>query len=88
MAEQKSDTPSFAVIYYGFGGRAEPIRNAAAIGGLAFEDRFTNGEQHKKAKAEGKRRWSGPPEVVIMDKDGKDLITIAQSNSCIRYVGM
>ena len=88
MAEQKSDCSSFAVVYYAFGGRAEPLRTAAAIAGISFEDRFTTSEQHKKDKAEGKRRWSGPPELVVMDKDGKDLVTIAQSNACLRYVGM
>jgi len=87
MAEQKVDAPSFAVIYYAFGGRAEPLRYAAAIGGIAFEDRFINGEQQKTQKSEGKRRWSGPPEVVVIDKDGKDLVTVAQSNTCLRYVG-
>mmetsp|Transcript_6290 Transcript_6290/g.5522 ORF Transcript_6290/g.5522 Transcript_6290/m.5522 type:complete len:252 (-) Transcript_6290:106-861(-) len=87
MAEQKADCSSLAVIYYAFGGRAEPLRNAAALGGISFEDRFITQEQQKKAKAEGKRRWSGPPEVVVIDKDGKDLVTIAQSNTCLRYVG-
>jgi len=87
MAEQKVDQPSFAVVYYAFGGRAEPLRNAAALGGLAFEDRYITSEQQKKEKAEGKRRWSGPPEVVVIDKDGKDLVTIAQSNTCLRYIG-
>ena len=88
MAEQKVDSPSFAVIYYAFGGRAEAIRYAAVLGGLAFEDRYITGEQQKKEKSEGKRRWSGPPEIVIMDKDGKELVTIGQSNTCLRYVGM
>ena len=88
MAEQKVDCPSFAVNYYPFGGRAQPIRYAAAIGGIAFEDRFTTSEQHNKDKEEGKRRWSGPPEIVIIDKDGKDLVSIGQSSTCLRYVGM
>jgi len=87
MAEQKSDCSSFAVIYYPFGGRAEPLRYAAALGGISFEDRFITQEQQKKDKAEGKRRWSGPPELVAIDKDGKDLVTIAQSNTCLRYIG-
>ena len=87
MAEQNIDCPSFAVIYKAVGGRAQPIRYAAAIGGIAFEDRFTTSEQHKKDKAEGKRRWSGLPEIVLIDKDGKDLVTIGQSNTGLRYVG-
>ena len=88
MAEQKVDCSSFAVIYATYVGRAGPIRYAAAIGGIAFEDRFTTFEQHKKDKEEGKRRWAGLPEIVVIDKDGKDLVTIGQSNACLRYVGM
>ena len=87
MAEQKEQCSSFRVIYYPFTGRAEPLRLAAAIGGIAFEDEFITQDQQKKAKAEGKRRWSGPPEVVIYDKDGKELTVIAQSNTCTRYIG-
>ena len=88
MAEQKADCPSFAITYFAMGGRAEPLRNAAAIGGIAFEDRFTTGEIHKKTKSEGGRRWGGLPELTVIDKDGKDLVTIGQSNTCLRYVGM
>ena len=88
MAEQKENQPSFRVIYYAFTGRAEPIRLAAALGGIAFEDEYINSDQQKKDKAEGKRRWSGPPELVVYDKDGKVLTNIAQSNTCLRYVGM
>ena len=88
MAEQKENQSSFRVIYYAFTGRAEPIRLAAALGGIAFEDEFINDAQQKKTKAEGKRRWSGLPELVIYDKDGKVLTNIAQSNTCLRYVGM
>ena len=87
MAEQKEEKPSFQIIYYGFGGRAAPLRAAATIGGLSYQDYFESKEEHKKAKAEGKRRWSGLPELTVFDKDGKELITIGQSNSCLRYIG-
>eukprot|EP01084_Bolivina_argentea_P115582 205512_1 len=87
VSDAKTDSPSFRIIYYNFGGRAEALRNAAAIGGIAFEDDFITFEEQKQQKADGERRWSGPPEVVILDKDGKDLVTIAQSNACLRYIG-
>jgi len=87
MAEQKESSPSFRVTYYAFTGRAEPLRLAAALGGIAFEDNFINKEMQQKAKAEGKRRWSGPPEITILDKDGKELTVIGQSNACLRYIG-
>jgi len=86
MAEQKEQNPSFRVTYFAFTGRAEPLRLAAALG-IAFEDNFITQQQQKKSKAEGKRRWSGPPEITILDKDGNDITTIGQSNACLRYIG-
>merc|ERR1712013_819961 len=38
-------------------------------------------------KKAGNAVWSGPPEVTLLDKDGKDVTTIAQSNACLRFVG-
>ena len=87
MAEQKEDQVSFKCLYYCIGGRALSIRLAAAVGGISFQDEFLTGAQQVEAKKAGLRRWSGPPEIIIMDKDGKDLITLAQSNNCTRYVG-
>jgi len=90
MAEQEqkaeeSTQVSFRCLYYSMLGRGGPIRLAAFLGGVAFEDEFFTGEQHYKEKAEGKRRWSGPPELTVYDKDGKELTKIAQSNACIRF---
>jgi len=90
MAEQKADeTPqvSFRCLYYSAMGRGGPIRLAAFLGGIAFEDEFLTGAQHGKQKAEGLRRWSGPPEITVYGKDGKELTKIAQSNACIRFAG-
>jgi len=90
MAEQKADESaqaSFRCIYYGVGGRGACIRLAAALGGVAFEDEFITGAQHAKDKAEGNRRWSGPPEIIVYGKDGKELTKIAQSNACLRFAG-
>ena len=88
MAEQKSDSPSIKIIYYAFSGRGGPLRLAAFYGGVSFEDEFITFEQQTKDKAEGRRRWSGPPEIIIYDKNGKEIATIAQSNACLRYIGM
>lgn len=87
MAEEKNDQPSFKIVYYAFQGRAGVLRAAASIGGLSYEDEFTSSEEHKKAKEDGARRWSGPPELVVFDKDGKELVTLGQSNACARYIG-
>eukprot|EP00486_Rosalina_sp_Unknown_P007880 CAMPEP_0201586392 /NCGR_PEP_ID=MMETSP0190_2-20130828/132394_1 /ASSEMBLY_ACC=CAM_ASM_000263 /TAXON_ID=37353 /ORGANISM="Rosalina sp." /LENGTH=181 /DNA_ID=CAMNT_0048034325 /DNA_START=75 /DNA_END=616 /DNA_ORIENTATION=+ len=88
MAEQKAEEcSSFRISYFAFTGRAQPIRNAAAIGGIAFEDRFVNSLQVKQEKEAGKRKWSGVPEMDLLDKDGKVVMTIGQSSTCLRYIG-
>ena len=63
------------------------MRLAAALGGISFEDKFITKEQQKKQKADGLKRWCAPPEITILDKDGKDMVTIGQSNACLRYIG-
>ena len=76
---QKQDSPSFTVRYFAFGGRAAPMRYAAFLGGVAYQDEFIMNA--KEQKAEGKRRWSGLPEMVVGDQ------VIGQSNACLRYIG-
>jgi len=90
MAEQKADETaqvSFRCLYYSMMGRGGPIRLAAFLGGVSFEDEFLSGAQHGEQKAKGLRRWSGPPEITVFGKDGKELTKIAQSNACIRFAG-
>jgi len=89
MAEQKqeSESPSFTITYFGIGGRAAPLRMAAFLGGLSYCDRFLSGKQHGMQKAQGKRRWSGIPELTLHDKDGNDVATIGQSNVCLTLIG-
>ena len=84
----QSDSPSFRITYYGFSGRAGPLRLAAYYGGIAFEDNFITFDEQTKDKQEGRRKWSGPPEITIYDKNGNDLATIGQSNACLRYIGI
>jgi len=79
MAEQKQDSPALTVRYMAFGGRAAPLRAAAFVGGVAYQDEFITNA--KEQKAEGKRRWSGLPEIVVGDQ------VIGQSNACLRYIG-
>eukprot|EP00486_Rosalina_sp_Unknown_P006416 CAMPEP_0201574714 /NCGR_PEP_ID=MMETSP0190_2-20130828/19397_1 /ASSEMBLY_ACC=CAM_ASM_000263 /TAXON_ID=37353 /ORGANISM="Rosalina sp." /LENGTH=144 /DNA_ID=CAMNT_0048003359 /DNA_START=82 /DNA_END=513 /DNA_ORIENTATION=- len=86
MAEEKSES-SFRISYYAFNGRAGPLRAAASLGGISYEDVFENGEEHKKAKEDGTRRWSGLPELTVLDKDGKEVTKLGQSNACLRYIG-
>lgn len=87
MAEQKEEAPSVRISYFGIQGRGGPLRAAATIGGLSYEDRFVSGAENMESKKAGKNRWSGIPELTIFGKDGKELVTIGQSNTCLRYIG-
>jgi Cu-Zn family superoxide dismutase len=89
MAEAKSEEKcqaSFRVKYWAGTGRAHPLRLALTLGGLAFEDEFVDGAEHKAAKISGTRRWSGLPELVVLDDDGKESTVIGQSLAQTRYV--
>ena len=124
MAEQKEESVSFTITYYGMGGRGAPLRAAAFVGGLSYKDAFTTGMSpleltlslslnaiitmtlshscihcrhiccsktgpaHAAVKKAGNRRWSGVPELTLHDKDGNDVITIGQSNVCLKLIGM
>jgi len=85
--EKKEESVSFTITYFGIGGRGQPLRAAAFLGGLSYRDRFVTGAQHKEVKAAGKRRWTGIPEMTIHDKDGNDVLTIGQSNVCLTLIG-
>lgn len=92
MAEQKEEkteiNPSIGITYFGVHGRGAPLRAACSIGSLSYENNLITFAQNKQLKAEGKRRWSGVPEIKIYDKDSKELVTVGQSNTCLRYIGM
>jgi len=90
MAEQKQEevsAPSFTLTYFGFGGRGQPLRAAAHLGGVCYRERFITFEQHGEQKGKGLRRWSGVPEITLHDKDGKDVISVGQSNICLQIIG-
>ena len=87
MAEQKEQSPSFRITYPAFYGRGAALRVAATIGGLSYEDYFLSMSESEKEKEEGKRRWSGVPEITVYSSEGKELTVIGQSNACLRYIG-
>eukprot|EP00483_Globobulimina_turgida_P000953 UN00955 len=87
MAEQKIDAPSIRISYFPMQGRAGALRAAAAVGGLSYEDEFVSFEEQKQAKADGKRRWTGLPEMTLFSKEGREVQRIGQSNACLRYIG-
>jgi len=98
MAEQKQpeaqeSTPSvfgpasFRLTYFAFGGRAQPLRAAAFLGGIRYRDRFISFTDLARFKEEGKMRWSGVPEITLFDKDGNETMTVGQSNMCLKLIG-
>mmetsp|Transcript_48601 Transcript_48601/g.80595 ORF Transcript_48601/g.80595 Transcript_48601/m.80595 type:complete len:272 (-) Transcript_48601:194-1009(-) len=85
--EKQATPPSFRITYFAFGGRAAPLRLAAFLGGLSYEDNFETFDEHGQAKKNGTRRWSGMPELTVFEQSGKEVMTIGQSNACLRYIG-
>ena len=84
---EEKEAVSFRISYFGFGGRAAPLRLAAFLGELSYEDNFESFDEHGQAKKNGTRRWSGIPELTIFDKEGNEVVTVGQSNACLRYIG-
>jgi len=74
-------TPSLTLIYFPFGGRAAPIRDALRIGGVPFEDKHVDFETFGAMKASGELPFGAVP---ILKLDGK---TISQSTAILRYAG-
>lgn len=72
--------PQLKLSYFDFhGGRAEPIRLALALGGIAFEDhRFTFPE------FEEVRKTAPFGQVPVMHVDG---VLVTQSDAMLRYAG-
>lgn len=87
MAEQKQAETSLKMVYLPFDARGGPLRLAAAYGGIKLEERTVSFEVIGKERKEGKRRWNGVPELLLLDKDGKETQVLGQSNTCLRYVG-
>ena len=74
-------TPSLTLVYFPFGGRAAPIRDAFRIGGIPFEDKHVDFETFGAMKASGELPFGAVP---ILKVDGK---TISQSSAILRYAG-
>ena len=73
--------PKLKLTYFNSPGRAEPIRLALAIGGIAFEDVRLTREEFGQQKAEGKFIFG---QVPVLEVDG---VQFAQSNALLTYVG-
>jgi len=82
--QKQAESPSLSIVYFGFPGRGEPLRMAAFFNGISYRDIFT--ASHAEDKKAGKRRWSGLPEVIFHDKDGNDVLTMGQSNVCLKAI--
>jgi glutathione S-transferase len=74
-------TPSLTLVYFPFGGRAAPIRDAFHIGGVPFTDKHVDFDAFGAMKASGELPFGALPILLV---DGE---TISQSSAILRYAG-
>ena len=72
---------SLTLVYFPFGGRAAPIRDAFHIGGIAFEDKHIDLDGFTAMKASGELPFGAVPVLIV---DGR---MISQSSAILRYAG-
>jgi glutathione S-transferase len=87
MTDDEKDASSVRITYFAFGGRATPIRLACILGQVSFDDEFMDHKTLVERQASGAMRWKGLPEMTVYDKDSNAMVTVGQSNACLRYVG-
>eukprot|EP01083_Nonionella_stella_P120576 361377_1 len=85
--EEEKFQPSFKLQYFPFAGQAFSLRLAAYIGGISYSDEFITKQEHISIKKANGRRWTSLPEMNIYDNNNNEIITIGQSNTCLRYIG-
>jgi len=83
--------PVFCLSYFPFHGRALPIRLAATLNGLRWEDRLIKRDKFLQDKlfteySKYAPRWIGLPEVTFY-RDPSPQITVGQSIGLLRYIG-
>jgi len=85
--EEEVIQPSFKLSYFAFAGRAASLRLAAFVGNVSYTDAFVTKQEHETTKKANARRWSGLPECTLYSKENKEVLTIGQSNTILRYIG-
>jgi prostaglandin-H2 D-isomerase / glutathione transferase len=75
-------TPALTLVYFPFGGRAAPIRDAFRIGGIPFEDKHVDFEAFGAMKASGELPFGAVPILIVGGR------TISQSSAILRYAGV
>lgn len=73
--------PTIKLTYVDSRGRAEPIRQALAAGGIEFEDKRISGLEFMEMKKNGSLPFGSIP---VMEIDGE---MIAESSAILRYAG-
>lgn len=68
-----------------FGGRAQPVRLALALGNVCWEDEYLSFPEFGKLKAGGGLRFGGMPMAEIPTEKGT--VTVSQSNAILCYAG-
>ena len=83
-------SPVFRISYFPFHGRALPIRLAATLNGLQWEDRLIKRDKFIQDKvfseySQFTPRWTGLPEVTF-HREPSPPITVGQSIGLLRYI--
>lgn len=76
--------PKLTLYYFGFGGRAEPLRLAAAVGKIAFTNKSVDFKDFGEMK---ETLPLAQLPVLEIEEEGKDKVTLTQSVSILRYFG-
>ena len=86
-----SALPLFRLTYFPIHGRALPIRLAAILNGIEWEDHLIRRDEFINKKENNKQyipRWNGLPEITFYnnDKQPKNNIIVGQSTALLRYI--
>lgn len=76
--------PKFTIVYFGMGGRAEPIRLAAAIGKIPFTNKALGYQDFSKERSSFPLKQVP---VLEIEEPGEKKVVIHQSMSILRYFG-
>eukprot|EP01083_Nonionella_stella_P229345 811853_1 len=83
-------SPLFRLTYFPLHGRALPIRLAAVLNGLRWEDHLIKRDEFVRKKKEDTQytpRWTGLPEATFFSQpQTNETITVGQSQSVLRYI--
>lgn len=84
MSSTTQKNPKLTLVYFGFANRAEPIRLAAAIGGIVFTNKSV--QYHDFASHKDELPLGQLP-ILEIDYGNDHKIVIPQAHAILRYFG-